>query len=120
MDNSNEASTPQSESHEPEPRRCKSLTQLYSETNPRQAKGQECLIMFEEPSSYAEAAREEVWKRAMKEEMEAIDWNQTWELVAPPLSCRPIRLKWLFKIKKSAKGEILRYKARLVVKGYSQ
>ena len=76
--------------------------------------------MFEEPSTYAEAAREEVWNRAMKEEMEAIDRNQTWELVAPPPNCKPIGLKWRFKIKKSEKGEILRYKERLVVKGYSQ
>ena len=56
----------------------------------------------------------------MKEEMEAIDQNHTWDLVVPPPNCKPIGLNWLFKVKKSAKGEILRYKARLVVKGYSQ
>ena len=56
----------------------------------------------------------------MKDEMEAIDRNHTWELVVPPSNCKPIGPKWLFKVKKSAKGEILRYKARLVVKGYSQ
>ena len=109
--------TPQSE---PEPRRYKSLSQLYSETDPVQAEEEDCLLISEEPSSYAEAAREEVWKRAMKDEMEAIDRNHTWELVVPPPNCKPIGLKWLFKVKKSAKGEILRYKARLVVKGYSQ
>ena len=85
-----------------------------------QAEEEECLLISEEPSSYAEAAREEVWKRTMKDEMEAIDRNHTWELVVPPPNCKPIGLKWLFKVKKSAKGEILRYKARLVVKGYSQ
>ena len=85
-----------------------------------QAEVEEYLISFEEPSTYAEAACEEVWNRAMKEEMEAIDRNQTWEVVAPPPNCRPIGLKWLFKLKKSAKREILRHKARLVVKGYSQ
>ena len=116
-ENSVEAATPQSE---PESRRYKSLTQLYSETDPVQAEEEECLLISEEPSSYTEAAREEVWKRAMKEEMEAIDQNHTWELVVPPSNCKPIGLKWLFKVKKSAKGEILRYKARLVVKGYSQ
>ena len=68
-----EATTPQSESHEPEPCRYKSLTQVYSETDPMQAEGEECLLISEEPSTYAEAAREEVWKRAMKKEMEAID-----------------------------------------------
>jgi hypothetical protein len=29
-------------------------------------------------------------------------------------------VKWVFKAKKNAKGEIERYKVRLVVKGYSQ
>ena len=114
-ENSAKATTLQSEHSE-----YKSLTQLYSETDPMQAEEEECLIMSEEPSTYAEAAREEVWKRAIKEEMEVIDRNQTWELVVPPPNCRPIGLKWLFKVKKSAKGEILRYKARLIVKGYSQ
>ena len=116
-ENSVEAATPQSKL---EPRRYKSLTQLYSETDPMQAEEEKCLLISEEPSSYAEAAREEVWKRSMKEEMEAIDRNHTWELVAPPPNCKPIGLKWLFKVKISAKGEIPRYKARLIVKGYSQ
>ena len=78
------------------------------------------MILFEEPSTYREAASEEAWNRAMKEEMEAIDRSQTRELVAPPSNCRPIGLKWIFKLNKSAKGEILRHKARLIVKGYSQ
>ena len=73
--------------------------------------------MFEELSTYAKAACEEVWNITRKEEMEAIDRNQTW---APPPNCRPIGFKWLFKIKRSEKGEIMRQKARLIVKGYSQ
>ena len=85
-----------------------------------QEEDEECMLLFEEPSTYREAACEEAWNRAMKEEMEAIDRSQTWELVAPPSNCRPIGLKWIFKLKKSAKGQILRHKARLVVKGYSQ
>lgn len=38
----------------------------------------------------------------------------------PPPSCRSIGLKWIYKIKKNAKGETIRSKARLVVKEYSQ
>ena len=49
-----------------------------------QVEGEECIILFEEPSTHREAACEEAWNRAMKEEMEAIDQSQTLELVAPP------------------------------------
>ena len=37
-----------------------------------------------------------------------------------PPNCRPIGLKWIFKLKKNPQGDIIKYKARLVVKGYSQ
>jgi hypothetical protein len=37
-----------------------------------------------------------------------------------PKKQKPIGVKWVFKAKNNAKGEIERYKARLVVKGYSQ
>ena len=33
---------------------------------------------------------------------------------------KPIGLKWVFKIKRSADGSISKYKARLVAKGYVQ
>ena len=55
----------------------------------------------------------------MRDEMLSIDCNNTWELEIPPPNCRPIGLKWIFKVKKNAQGEIIKHKARLVVKGYS-
>ena len=42
------------------------------------------------------------------------------ELESPPPNCRPIGLTWIFKVKESPQGVIIKYKARLVVKGYSQ
>ena len=103
MEHDDEEPTSPFESQEAEPLRYKSVAQLYSETVPMQIEGEECMILFEEPSTYHEAACEEAWNRAMKEEMEAIDRSQTWELVAPPPNCRPIGFKWIFKLKKSAK-----------------
>jgi hypothetical protein len=41
-------------------------------------------------------------------------------LTTIPKEQKPIGVKRVFKAKKNAKGEIERYKARLVVKGYSQ
>ena len=32
----------------------------------------------------------------MKEELNAIEKGATWELITPPIECRPIGLKWVF------------------------
>ena len=37
-----------------------------------------------------------------------------------PNSCKPIGVKWVYKLKKNLLGEIVKHKARLVVKGYRQ
>ena len=56
----------------------------------------------------------------MLEEMKAIENNGTWELVDPPVGCRPIRLKWVYKVKRDERGAIVKYKARLVARGFVQ
>ena len=78
-----------------------------------------CLLFNEEPSSYSSAAKQKEWREAMKEEISAILKNETWTVVKPLSDIKPIGVKWVFRVKDS-KGRILRYKARLVVKGYAQ
>ena len=56
----------------------------------------------------------------MKEELEAIKKNSTWELVKLSKKCKSIGVKWIYKIKRDVSREITRYKARLVAKGFSQ
>ena len=56
----------------------------------------------------------------MKEEISAILKNKTWIVVKPQGDIKPIGVKWVFRVKKDSKGKILRYKERLVVKGYVQ
>ena len=54
----------------------------------------------------------------MLEEMKAIEDNGTWELVDPSVGCRPIGLKWVYKVKRDERGAIVKYKARLVARGF--
>ena len=56
----------------------------------------------------------------MDMEMEAIKWNDTWELTELPEGEKKIGVKWVNKTKFNENGEVDKYKVRLVVKGYSQ
>ncbi|XP_059306488.1 uncharacterized protein LOC132057923 [Lycium ferocissimum] len=72
-----------------------------------------------EPSFYEEAAMNPAWQAAMTQEFEA-HANNTWDLVPLPIGKKPIGCKWVYKIKQKADGSIERFKAKLVVKGYTQ
>ncbi|GKB21958.1 ribonuclease H-like domain-containing protein [Tanacetum coccineum] len=56
----------------------------------------------------------------MNNELEALNRNNTWTICDLPIGRKPIGSKWIWKIKYKDSGEIKRYKARLVVKGFSQ
>ena len=56
----------------------------------------------------------------MNEEIHSIKKNDTQELVSILSGHQPIRVKWVYKVKKNAKGEVERYKVRLITKGYKQ
>jgi Reverse transcriptase (RNA-dependent DNA polymerase) len=60
------------------------------------------------------------WWDALCAEIKAVIQNKTWDLVDFPPGKRAIPLKWVFRIKCDAKGNFEKYKARIVVKGYSQ
>ncbi|GKF61535.1 retrovirus-related pol polyprotein from transposon TNT 1-94, partial [Tanacetum coccineum] len=72
------------------------------------------------PMSFKEAVERQEWKQAIKDEMQAIERNQTWELVDFPNDKSPISLKWLFSTKFNTDGSVQKHKARLVEKGYAQ
>ena len=56
----------------------------------------------------------------MLEEMKAIEENETWQLVDPPPRCRPISLKWVYKVKWDELGAIVMHKACLIAQGFVQ
>ena len=78
------------------------------------------LLSSTEPQNVREACKDECWVKAMDEELEQIEKNNTWELVPRPKDNNVIGTKWVFKNKLNENGEVIRNKARLVCKGYAQ
>lgn len=78
------------------------------------------LFMGCDPVSFQEAVKQLKWHQAMDEEIKVIEKNNTWELTDLPKGQKSIGVKWVYKTKLNADGEVDKYKARLVVKGYKQ
>jgi len=75
-----------------------------------------------EPECYEEAVQVETrkkWEQAMKEEMDSLAHNQTWDLVRLLVGKTALQNKWVYRLKEEDGGK-QRYKARLVVKGFAQ
>ncbi len=75
------------------------------------------------PTTYEEAmscAEGPLWKASTEEELLALDSNFTYILVELPKGKRPLKSKWVFKIKTDEFGNPVRHKSRLTIKGYVQ
>ncbi|GJV25900.1 ribonuclease H-like domain, reverse transcriptase, RNA-dependent DNA polymerase [Tanacetum coccineum] len=91
----------------------RTLDDIYENT-------EELLLAEDEPRNYKEASNDQKWIEAMKVELDSINRNNTWVLTNLPTGHKAIGLKWVFKTKKDANGNIIKHKARLVAKGYIQ
>src|SRR5437667_2253262 len=60
------------------------------------------------------------WRKAMEEEIQSIIDNQTWDLSDLPANRQVIGTKWVLKKKRDGNNNVIRYKACVVAKGYSQ
>ncbi|KAL0439514.1 UNVERIFIED_CONTAM: Retrovirus-related Pol polyprotein from transposon RE1 [Sesamum latifolium] len=56
----------------------------------------------------------------MRQELDALEKNNTWEVVTLSPGQKAIGNKWVYKLKLKADGSIDRHKTRLVAKGYNQ
>ena len=78
------------------------------------------LATLHEPHTYCEASTDPLWQIVMKEELDALSKNHTWDLVTLPPRKSVVGCKWIYKIKTRSDGSIEPYKARLVAKGFTQ
>ena len=78
------------------------------------------VMKVKEPHNYLEASRHAGWQQAMREELQALEKNSTWDLVELPHGKVPIGCKWVYKTKYRPDGSIERLKARLVARGDKQ
>src|SRR6266480_7525336 len=78
----------------------------------------------DEPAMMQEAinhpTRGKQWEKAIRDEYESLIKNHTWDLVRRPKGRRIVTNKWALKHKKNEIARIVRLKARLVARGFSQ
>jgi len=60
------------------------------------------------------------WDEAIQKELGSLKKSGTWEIVEHPKGANVVDNRWVLRIKKNAAGEIEKYKARLVTKGFTQ
>ncbi|GKF44329.1 retrotransposon protein, putative, ty1-copia subclass [Tanacetum coccineum] len=76
-----------------------------------------------EPANYKAALlnpESDKWLNAMNVEMQSMKDNEVWVLVKLPPNGKTVGSKWLFKKKTDMDRAVYTYKARLMVKGYTQ
>jgi hypothetical protein len=80
------------------------------------------IVAFLEPQNIEEALtceNSKEWECAMQEKHDSFMANKTWTLVTLPIGRKPVSNKWVFKIKQGTNGDVERYKAKLVAKGFT-
>ena len=76
-----------------------------------------------DPKTLKEAMRSpdwSEWENAVKTELATLKQMGTWELADAPKDRKPITNKWVFVKKYNKDGDLQKYKARLVARGFSQ
>ena len=66
------------------------------------------------------SAQAKQWLNACQTEIDSLRENKVWKLVKQPEGSTLVKGKWVFKIKLNKNGDIARYKARWVARGFTQ
>ena len=77
----------------------------------------------EDPQSYRAAMqdpRSDLWQEAINKELKSVKDTGTWQEVKFPEGASLVDSKWVFKTKLNERGEVIKYKARIVARGFTQ
>jgi hypothetical protein len=99
------------------------VTRAHAEVfkpNPRYAMATSTSPISLIPSSARVALRDPNWKAAMEAEFSTLQANRTWRLIDKRPGAHIISGKWVFKHKLHPDGSLDRYKARWVMRGFTQ
>ncbi|KAH9104773.1 hypothetical protein AeMF1_019279 [Aphanomyces euteiches] len=80
-------------------------------------------LIIPEPRNVKEAVggpNAKEWQDAMKKELDGLVANGTWEVVERPPGGNIVSHKWVFKVKYDYTGQVDKFKARLVARGFTQ
>ena len=75
-----------------------------------------CYTSSIEPKNVKEILQDEYWVKAIQEELEQFVRNDVWTLVSRPKNTNVIGIKWIFKNKSNASGNITRNKTSQLLK----
>ena len=68
-----------------------------------------------EPRFYHEVVKDEKWRKAMAEEISALEKNETCVIKNLPPGKKPISCKWISRVKYNLDSTVEQHKARLVI-----
>ena len=75
------------------------------------------------PRTYNQAMKsveKEFWEKAIAAEIQSMITHDVWQETIIPRHAKPITTKWVFRPKCDIHGNIVKYKARLVARGFEQ
>ena len=98
----------------------RSLHEIYESSTPNSFSLFALFSQIDDTLTFEEAVEEEVWAQAMDEEIECIEKNQTWELVDVPKDKDVFSVKWIYKTRQDADGNVQKHKERMVARGFTQ
>ena len=71
---------------------------------------EQALLSIVEPKNFTKSSKSDEWVKAMNEELDQIEKNETWELVPRPKDKKIVGTKWIFKNKFNQDGQVIRTK----------